>query len=228
MYILILAKIPILIYLTSLILILPIFIGFINIKEIKNTPFSIIFTYCVFYLILESISWFYALNKLQNHFIDNISIYVEIIMIGLFYFKVISNPIQKKIILSITTISVILILWSNLGTGRDFNRIDSFASSIGNIGLIAIALIFFFQLFNNLEVKNLFIYPHFWISIAVLIYFSGVFFVNVFAEYITFNKDESIIQYWIIKQYLTFFHRIFLALGLWFSRTPIQSNLSSK
>jgi hypothetical protein len=228
MYILILAKIPILIYLTSLILILPIIIGSINIKGIKNTPFLIIFIYCICYLVLEIISWYYALNKLQNHFVDNLSTYLEIILIGYFYFKIISNPAQKKIVLLILAISLILILWSNLGTGRDFNRIDPLASSIGNIGLIAIALIFFFQLFNNLEVKNLFIYPHFWISIAVLIYFSGIFFVNVFAEYITFNKDESIIQYWIIKQYLTFFHRIFLAIGLWFSTTPIQSNLSSK
>ena len=228
MYFLILGKIPVIIYLASFILILPIIIGSINMKGIKNTPFLIIFVYCICYLILEIISWYYALNKLQNHFIDNLSTYLEIILLGYFYFKIINNPIQKKIVLIILVISLAFILWSNLANERDFNRIDSFAGSIENIALIAIALIFFFQLFNNLDVKNLFTYPNFWIGIAVLIYFSGVFFVNIFAEYITFNKDISIAHYWLIKQYLTIFHRIFLAIGLWFSTTPIQSNLSSK
>ena len=224
----ILTNIPAVIYLASFILILPIIIGSINIKEIKRTPFQIIYIYCIAYFVLEIISWYYALNKLQNHFVDNLSTYLEVILIGYFYYKVINNRTHKKIVLLLLTLSLFCILWSNLGTDRDFNRIDSFSGSIGNICLIAISLIFFFQLFNNMEVENLFIYPYFWISIAVLVYFSGIFFVNVFAEYITFNKDEAIIQYWIIKQYLTIFHRIFLAIGLWFSTTPIQSNLSSK
>ena len=228
MYFLILAKIPIITYLASSILILPIIVGGVNMKGIKSTPFLIIFVYCICYLILEIISWYYALNKLQNHFIDNLSTYLEIILIGYFYFEIINNPIQKKIVLVILVISLVIILWSNLANKRDFNVIDSFASSIENIALIAIALIFFFQLFDDLDVKNLFAYPHFWIGIAVLIYFAGVFFVNVFSEYITFNKDISVAHYWLIKQYLTFFHRIFLAIGLWFSKTPIQSNLLLK
>jgi hypothetical protein len=228
MYIFILAKIPAIGYVSSAVLMLPILIGGIKIRDIKATPLMLIFIYCLLYAILEIIAWYYALHGLQNHFLENLSTYLEVILISYFYYCVIVNPTRKRIILILTSLALGLVLWSHFGTGRNFNVIDSYARSIGNITLIASALIFFFQLFNTLEVKNLFTYSYFWIGIAVLIYFSGIFFVNIFAEYITFNNDKAIQDYWFIKEYLTIFHRIFLAIGLWFSTTPQQSSPSSK
>lgn len=228
MYIFILAKIPVLVYVGSLSLILPLIVGGIKLKDIKATPLMVIFVYCILYGVLEIVAWYYALNRLQNHFLENLSSYLEVIAISYFYYCVVITSIGKRMIIGLTLSSLALILWSHFGGERDFNVIDSYARSIGDIALISSALIFFYQLFNNLEVKNLFTYSYFWIGIAVLIYFSGIFFVNIFAEYITFNKDESIKFYWHIKEYLTIFHRIFLAIGLWFSTTHQQLNPSSK
>ena len=150
------------------------------------------------------------------------------LFLGCYYYLILEALILKKIVLYLVGLALIIIFWSHLTTGRDFNRIDSFALSIENICIISMVLLFLYQLLNTLEVQNLLTYSHFWIGIAVLIYFSIVFFVEIYAEYVTFSKDESIIQYWQIKQYLTFFQRIFLAIGLWFSKTPQQLNSSSK
>lgn len=228
MYFFILAKIPIIGYVSSLTLMLPIIVGFIKIKDIKATPLMLIFMYCLLYSILEVVAWYYALHGLQNHFLENLSSYLEVIVISYFYYCVVTTPVRKRVIIFLTLFSLALILWSHFGGDRDFNVIDSYARSIGDIALISSALIFFYQLFNNLEVKNLFTYSYFWIAIAVLIYFSGIFFINIFAEYIAFNNDKSIQEYWNIKEYLTIFHRIFLAIGLWFSTTHQQLNPSSK
>ncbi len=228
MYILILAKIPIIVYFSSLMLILPIIVGSINIKELKGTPLIILLAYCLVFGCMEITSWYYALHGWQNHFVDNLVNYIDIFFIQYFYFCILNNPIHKKIIIAISVIALLVILYSNFGDFRDFNRIDSFAKSFVDMVIIFTSLLFFYQLLNNLEVKNLFQYSYFWITTSILIYFSGVFFVNIFAEYITFNKDESITHYWVLKEYLTIFHRILLAIGLWFSTTPIQSNLSSK
>lgn len=225
---LILAKIPLITVIASLSLIVPIIIGTINMKEVKSKPFIVIYWYLLIYAIFELVAWYYALNHLQNHFLANTFIYLDIIFFGWYYYLVLVNSNPKRIIIMLMIMSIAIILWSHLGTNRDYNRLDSFALSIENIAIITMSLLFFYQLLNTLEVKNLFTYPHFWIGVAVLSYFSVIFFIDIFAEYVTFNKDESVTQYWQIKQYLTFFHRIILAIGLWFSKTLLQSNPSSK
>lgn len=225
---LILAKIPVITFIASLSLIAPIVVGAINIEVVKRKPFIILYWYFIIYAIFEIIAWYYALHNLQNHFLANTFIYLDVVFFGWYYYLVLVNQNHKRIVLVLVIVSISVILWSHLGSHRDYNRLDSFALSIENIALISMTLLFFYQLLNTLEVKNLFTYPHFWIGVALLSYFSVVFFIDIFAEYVTFNKDKSITQYWQIKQYLTFFHRILLAIGLWFSKTPIQSNLSSK
>jgi hypothetical protein len=226
---LILVKIPLITLIASFSLIVPIIVGTINLKEVSNKPYVILYWYLIIYAIFEVIAWYYALNGLQNHFLGNTVIYLDVFFFGLYYYLVISNQTLKKVVICFIIVSICIILWSHLGTGRDYNRLDSFALSVENITIIIISLIFFHQLLNSLEVRNLFIYSHFWIGTALLSYFSIIFFLDLFAEYVAFNKDKVFAEsYWSIKEYLTFFHRIFLAIGLWFSKTPIQSNLSSK
>ena len=224
----ILLKIPVIAIVASLMLIAPVILGTVNIREVKKTPLMVIYLYLIVYVIVEIVAWYYALNGLQNHFITNLASYLDVLFLGWYYYLILELTIFKKIVLCLVGLALIIIFWSHLATGRDFNRIDSFALSIENICIISMALLFFYQLLNTLEVQNLFTYSHFWIGIAILIYFSIVFFVEIYAEYVTFNKDESIIQYWQIKQYLTFIQRIFLAIGLWFSKTPQQLSSSLK
>lgn len=223
-----LLKISTIVFLASITVIFPIIIGSITVKKSKYNPLNTIFIYCIVYAIFEVIAWYFALNSLQNHFITNIFSYIDIIFWGIYFYQISQNTLTKKIVIILSITTFIIVLWSHFETNRDFNRIDSFAQSIGNLSLIAMALLFFYQLLNNLDTKNLLTYPHFWICVGVLVYFSGVFFINIFAEYITFNKDSSITQFWNFKNYLLFFHRIFLAIGLWFSTTPQQLNPSSK
>lgn len=211
----------------SFALIVPILMGIMNVKRLKESPLMIVFVYCLIYSVFEIIGWYYALNHLQNHFLFNLVSYFDILVWGLLYYLLLDKLIIKRIIIFLVMITLILIFWSHFGTGRDFNRMDSFALSIGSISLMAMSLLFFYQLLNNLDIKNIFIYPFFWINVAVLIYFSGSFFSFIFAEYIAFSPDKSVTRYMGISAILLFFHRIFLAIGLWFSKTPIQSNLSS-
>jgi hypothetical protein len=224
----ILLKIPFITVLASVVIIIPITVGMITFKYWVSTPIKIVFIYSCIYALLECIAWYYVLNHKQNHFLVNTIAYTDVLFWSYYFHCIIKNLHLRKAIITSAIVTILLIAWSNFSEERDYNRIDSFAQSVSNICLIAISLFFFYQLLNQLDVKNLFLYPYFWIGVGVLIYFSGIFFVNIFAEFITFNKDKAIIQFWNSKDYLLFFHRIFLALGLWFSRTPIQSNLSSK
>ncbi len=216
----ILLRYSLIVYFSSLILILPLIIGGINIKEVKQSPLKVIYTYCILHSIYDILAWVYALNGWRNHFISNTISYTDIIFWGYYFYKIIEVKSLRYALIGLVSIALILVTLSHIGA--DYNKINSSAQSITNITLITIALMFFYQLLNSLEIGNLFIYPHFWIAVAVLIYFSGIFFINIFAEYITFNKDRTISIYWDIKDYLTFTHRVLLAIGFWFTKTTIQ------
>ena len=214
--------------LSSIAVIIPIIVGIITAKKHKIITLHLIFFYCLVCSVFEIIAWYYFTHHLQNHFLFNMMSYFDILVWGLFYYLLLDKLITKRIIIFLVAVTLMLTFWSHFGTGRDFNRMDSFALSVGSISLMAMSLLFFYQLLNNLDIKNIFIYPFFWINVGVLIYFSGSFFSFIFAEYIAFSPDKNITQYIGISAILLFFHRIFLAIGLWFSTTPIQSNLSSK
>ena len=167
----------------------PIIIGVFILYKQQYTNLRIVVIYCFIYAVFEIIAWYHALNHLQNHFLFNILSYIDIIFWGVFYYSILEKTVTKKIVIFLVTVTLILTFWSHFGTGRDFNRMDSFALSVGSISLIAMSLLYFHQILNNLEIKNIFIYPFFWINVAVLIYFSGSFFSFIFAEYIAFSPE---------------------------------------
>ncbi len=222
----ILLAIPLITYVSSLALIIPVTIGIINANDVYKSPLKVIFSYCLIFCCFEVIGWIYALNGWRNHFISNSILYTDVILWGYYYYLIIKNKTQKQFIIGLMCLALMLIIWSH--AGRDFNRVDPFGESILNIYLIIISLMLFYQLLNNLEINNLFTYPHFWISIAVLLYFSGVFFMYVFSEYLSDSKQKSVYQFWFIKDYLLLIQRVFIGIGLWYSKELVQSKNLSK
>ncbi|MCU0471226.1 MAG: hypothetical protein MUF58_21820 [Arcicella sp.] len=216
-------------YVASLSLIIPILVGIIRFKDLQSNMLMSIFVYLCLYAIFEIVAWYYVINGWQNHFLGNTVTYLDILFWSYYYHNLLDSQWFKKIVIAFCIVSTVIVGFSHFAIDKDYNRLNSIGLSIQNLTIISYALLFFFQLINNLNVRYLSLYPHFWIGIAVLIYFSIVFFVEIFAEYITFNRDKEFAHaYWEIKEYLTFFHRIILAIGLWFSKTLLQSNLSSK
>jgi hypothetical protein len=220
-------QINLIVFIASFAVIFPIIMGSITVKKSPEPSLIAVLAYCIIYLIMEIIGWYYALRGLQNHFLNNIIPYIDLIFIGIYFYQMFITVLNKRLVVLLTTVSLLSVLTSHL-TGDNFNQIDSIANSISNICMIAVALLFFYQLLNNLNIQSLLRYHHFWIVAGILIYFSGIFFIHIFAEYITFNKDSSITIFWDIKDYLLLIFRIFLAIGLWFSTTHQQLSPSSK
>lgn len=223
-----LLKIPTISLLASAAVILPIITGTIAAVWRLNSPLKIIFSYFIIYALFEVVGLYYAFHHWQNHFVQNSLSYLDILFLGVYFYQILESPWIKKIIISLIIITLILTAWSHLGTGRDFNRLDSFALSVENLAMIFMSLLFFYQLLNTLDIKNLLVYSNFWIVVGILVYFSGAFFNFIFAEYVAFSKDEAITSYFQIHEYFLFIQRIFLAIGLWFSKTPPQLSPSSK
>lgn len=215
----------------SIAVIFPIIIGSITVKKwakLPNSPYFILFIYCIIYAVFEIIGWYYVLRHWQNHFLFNIQSYLDIVFLGTYFYQILEAKLSKRMVLLFSVATLLFITWSHWVTDRDFNRMDSFSLSIGSLSLISMCLLFFYQLLQKLDIKNVLTYSHFWINVGILMYFSGAFFTFIFAEYIAFSLDKSVVQYFQISGFLLFIQRIFLAIGLWFSTTPQQLNPSSK
>jgi hypothetical protein len=196
--------------------------------NVLSEPLRIIFYYILIALMFEILGWITVLLHQQNHWVTNIFNILEFIFISFYFLKIFKIKKIYKVLNFLILLVAISIILLTLIDYRNINHYNSIAFVISCFALMMLVLYHFYILLYSLEVPRLTTNPYFWISSGVLLYFSGSFFINLFSEFILFNEVHSINQLWHIQHIILFIFRIFLAIGLWFSKTPIQSNLSSK
>jgi hypothetical protein len=212
---------------SSIVVLLPFFVGLAQ-RKMLSYSLKTIFIYILIATSFELIGWVIVLNHYQNHWVHNVFNIFEFSCWSYYFYQIFDNQKIVKFIkyfsISITSI-VTAITFIDI---KNLNNYNSIAYIITCFVLIALVLYSFYELLNSLNVPKLSTYPHFWISVGALLYFSGCFFVNLFSEIILFSKDSSLNKMWLIYFVLLFIFRIFLAIGLWFSKTPPQLSPSSK
>ena len=218
----------ILVIFSSLIILLPIMSAIINQDKLPYA-LKIIKIYCIGTLFFEILCWSIILlpfSNHQNHWTINLFNIFELLILGYYFFHVIINKQFKNIIKYLTVISVIAILFLTIINFDDVNKYDTITHSVTYLTLMLFVLINFYEILYFNDSLNLGQYPYFWIASGILIYFAGSFFVNLFGNTILFNSSFK--DYWLIYYILLIIFRIFLAIGLWFSKTPQQLSPSLK
>jgi hypothetical protein len=213
----------------SLLIFLPLGVGIYRYKSLQIQG-KIIFGYlCVSFLIMEVVMWYTQINSMQNHYLFNIFYPIEFLLLSSIYWINLKTPLYKKMLLYVVAIIMTFIIVSTIINLDNFNRFNSIANAVANLGLMFFVILYFYELLKELHIVKLSSHPMFWISVAIILYVSINFFLYIFGEFVVFNKSKEISKlYPIINSIATIIFRIFLTIGLWFSRTPIQSNLSSK
>lgn len=218
----------ILVIFSSLIILLPIMSAMIYRKELSKS-LRIISFYVFGTFFLESLCWAIILLPLenhQNHWVINIFNVFEFVCLSYYFFSTVKSIRIKQFVKVISILSLLLIFTLTILNIENFNRYDNLTHSIVYITLMLFVLLNFYEILYSEETLILSNYPYFWIASGVLIYFSGAFFINLFGDVILFNVRLN--DFWIIYYVLIIIFRIFLAIGLWFSKTPPQLSPSSK
>ena len=197
-------------------------------KDLSNSLRFISF-YVFGSLFFEILIWaiiLFPFSSHQNHWVLNIFNVFELICLSYYFLITIKNVRLKQLIRVIALLSLFLVVSITLVNFKDINRYDNLTHSVVYITLIFFALLNFYEILYSEETLILYNYTYFWIASGILIYFSGVFFINLFGDIILFSNQLK--DYWIIYYVLLIIFRIFLAIGLWFSKTPQQLSPSSK
>ena len=221
--------IVVLIIASSLSLLIPLSIGAFRYKYLQIEG-KIIYAYLLLtLLIMEIIMWYTSLKSMQNHYLINAFVPLEFLILSYVFWITLKTPIYRKILLLILVIIITFIIISDFINIEHFNRFNSIANAVPYLGLMFFVIMYFYELLKELHIVKLSIHPMFWISVGVILYVSINFFLYIFGEFVMFHKSKEVSKlYPIIFSTSTIIFRIFLAIGLWFSKTPIQSNLSLK
>jgi hypothetical protein len=213
----------------SLSIFLPLGIGIYRYKSLQIEG-RIVFGYlCLSFLIMEVVMWYTVIKSMQNHYLLNAFYPIEFLMLSSIYWITLKTPLYKKIILCVAIVIITFIIGSHIINLDNFNRFNSVANAVANLGLMFFVILYFYELLKELHIVKLSNHPMFWISVGIILYVSINFFLFIFGEFVMFNSSKEISKLsLIITSISTIIFRIFLTIGLWFSKTPIQSNLSLK
>jgi hypothetical protein len=177
---------------------------------------------------MEIPEWVFYYQHKKNHFLVNIHIFFEFFILAYAYYHFAKVKIQKTIIALFMLVEACLLPTFNFSSWDNFNHFNSIANSVASLLMIAILFMYFYNLLQTLETKNILKEPWFWISAGALFYYSGVLFVFIFSDDILFSESKSFTILWNIYYSFLFVFRIFLAIGLWLSKTQNSLNSSSK
>jgi hypothetical protein len=215
------------IVISSFVVLIPLYVGFVR-QKILSTSLRVVFMYVAVATFFEILSWVMVLNHYQNHWVHNLFNIFEFGFWGYYFTRIYKNQTIVKIATRLCIGIIIIVLGITFIDLKSLNIYNSIAYITTCFILIALVLYHFYELLNYLSISKLSISSQFWISAGVLLYFSGCFFTDLFSEIILFSKDKSLNKMWLINYILLFIFRIFLAIGLWFSKTPPQLSPSSK
>jgi hypothetical protein len=180
-------------------------------------------------IIFEIAAWYTSLNGIQNHFLFNIFSPIEFLLLSCIYWLEFKTLRFRRILVVIVSLIFSFQVGSNIIFWESFNRFNSVANALPNLGLMFFVILYFYELLKEQEVISLSSFPMFWISSGIIFYVSINFFLFIFGEFVTFNSSAEIYNLdAIIPAISNITYRIFLTIGLWFSKTPPQLSPSSK
>jgi hypothetical protein len=193
---------------------IPIIIGVVYIKHL-NTSMKFLLIYYIMVFIRDFISNLSAIYKINNHYLYNIFGFVEIVTVGLIYYRVVYNVKIKKWIAILICISTFLgtFLWSS-------TEFSSGILTIADLCSMGISILYFNTIISELKIINILKHSLFWVSSGLIIQAAGTFFIFLFAKIVLSDKVEYSVFYfyWQVRQVMYIIFCLFSTIGFWVSK----------
>lgn len=178
-------------------------------KELKVLVFFVLFSF-----LIEGVAYYLRINRINNMFILHLHSWIEFFFIAAIYYKLTSNQNWK------TTIILFTLLFSglsllNLLYLEDLSTFNSNQRYMEGILVIALFIVYLFQLMSRPKQEYLENHPFFILTVGFLIYFLGTLFLFLFSKEILSQSENS---YWALHGILNIFLNIIYTVVLWKGR----------
>lgn len=207
-------------YLSQYSALLPIIVGLLFFKRIKEWHLWVIFFYCLYsfgndYLIIYRFKHHLTYKKFL--FIFTI---IEYLAFTTFLWSMLKNKIIRNSLLIISILFTLFCLYPLLILPK-IGNFDSVQTSIEAIVVIIFSLIYLFEEINKPQVSFIYSNYRFWVVIGMFLYMAGTFFLFVYASTIPLAEAQN---YWIINYISNILKNVLFALALVIhaKETPVQ------
>jgi len=121
-------------------------------------------------------------DKKSSNWIYNIFDPLEFGFFCYYYYCLIGSEKIKKRIIGLYAL-LLMLACINVSFIQGWRYLDSYTYILGCVLLIYLVVSYFKQLAQNMDENNILVMPHFWISVGILLFYSGDFFLFSFFEY---------------------------------------------
>jgi hypothetical protein len=151
--------------------------------------------------------------KSNAGFLSSVYRVLEFIFLALMYRSYFSNRWQKTAMLSLIYFFVGLQVVGLFLTHSDI--VKSYSTVFSSITFITLSIAFFFKLMKDLPTLHLQRLAMFWINTAILVYFSGNFFLFLMNDYLVNVMHDNLMVYWSFHNMLNIIKNLLFAIAFW-------------
>jgi len=193
--------------------ILPLIFFFIFQRNNRSKELRVVFFYLIYCAVNDLISYYlFQIAHLRPFFLYDIFDVVEFCLFSWFYYLIIYDKKFKKIIVPLAVSFFLFSISFNIFHPEN----TSFSSMVAGVEAVLIIAMCIYYFFDQLKQPNsLMIYSsiNFWIIISFLIYLSGTFFLNIYADSMITDK-AFIKQYIIINSSFNILKNVLLSVAM--------------
>ncbi len=161
-------------------------------------------------------------NKINPNIGINLWILFEAIFYTFFCYAYLKNKKIKITVLILISFFFVFGLF-NFFFLEGPTTLNSYTRSVASVLMVIFSIYLFFQLLVDLPTAKLTRFPMFWVSAAVLLYFSGTFVLNISIGYLVNTLNSNLIFFWIFLLVLNFVKNILLGIGSYYKLKSIPS-----
>jgi hypothetical protein len=160
-------------------------------KQKKNTPIFFICIYLFFCLLAD-----YLINPIFESLFKNYNLGIRIFTIfeytlcSIFFYKTLEKIKLKKIIIIVSPIFLIYSFIDFYFSNK--TSFDSIPTGLSASLVLFYSMSFLFEKINKPKISLLYNTQSFWITVGMIIYFSGTFFLFIFSQNIFENPEFRI------------------------------------
>jgi hypothetical protein len=159
----------------SFCVLIPLITGLVRFSYL-NKALRVLFLYPLAYLILDMPIWYRALNRINNYIYVNLQEIIGTLILIVFFYLTVGKFSKRGLILVLTALGVTIVL------GFEKEDLSTPIYIINRVTYIALSFLFFYELLEKLNVKNLLYYPEFWIVSGIIIFSCGTLFMYLFPQ----------------------------------------------
>lgn len=151
----------------------------------------------------------YTKDVSVNRLIYNAFFFITICVFSFYFKSLLSNKTKKYIVNILFLLNLIIFIISSI-ISQQFFDINNYVYAAIYLSIVIYALLYFDEVFRNVNESNLLHQFDFWLVSGYLLYFLSCFFIILFYDNVEINQRAAL---WSLQNIILFFSSLFTIFG---------------